>query len=192
MSWLRRIADALSVGEAPPDFDPREHIDHVVMNCGLTNERPEDLNFFVAAYEARRLNYRDVPKFGTLLTPDEKEALGIAAEAIFAREFIATLNERGRSDPDAAARRIAQPASQRCRSALDLQKMKQSGIAFVLFHASSTAVGPCPHAATLERSRGPIDKAKLLPFDDCDRSDHCACRYQAWQDIADGLDDLMI
>ena len=193
MSWLSKIAGVFASNDgASAKLDPREHIQHIVMTSGFTKERPEDVDFYVRAYESKRLNPRDVRTFGTLLTPEEKAAIGVPANTIIAREFVATLNERGLADPDEAALRIARSSAHRCHVATSLLKMRQGGVELARFRASAMAAGPCAHAAKQDGARIAIDKAAPLPFDDCSHPEQCGCIYQAWQNIADDIDDMMV
>lgn len=193
MGWWSKIASAFANDNTSSvRLDPREHIDHVVTTCGLTKARAEDTDFYVDAYEHKRLNPGDVRKFGHLLTAEEKAEIGLPAHVVIAREFLQTLNERGLADPEAAALRIARPAAHRCHVATSLLKMKQGGAELVRFRASPLAAGPCPRAAQQEGARMAIDKAAPLPFDDCSHPAQCGCQYQPWQNIGDDLGDMMV
>ena len=190
MSWLRKFVDAVVPTAAPTvNFDPAPHIRHAVLISGLTRDRPEDIDFYVSAYAHKRLDPRHVRQFGTLLSDEEKAALGVPASAILAHEFIATLNDRGRADPGGAARAIAQPAAQRCRSAIALLKIRETAHARACLHA---AAGSCPQAAALNGARMTAEHASLLPLPDCDRPDRCECRYEATYEGTSDMDDVMI
>src|SRR5579872_6909340 len=142
MSWWSKIAGVFASNDGLNDqLDPREHIQHIVMTSGLTKDRPEVVDFYVHAYEAKRLNPRNVRTFGTLLTTEEKVTLGLPVHTIIAREFVATLNERGLADPEEAALKIAWPAAHRCHVAAALFKMRHSGVALARFRASTVLAG---------------------------------------------------
>jgi hypothetical protein len=193
MSLWSKIADVFASNEgSSTKLDLREHIQHIVMTSGLTNERPEDVDFYVDAYESKRLNPRDVCKFGTLLTTEEKAAIGLPVNTIVAREFVSTLNEQGLADPEGTAFKIARAAAHRCHVAVSLLKMRQSGVTLARFRASTLAAGPCPHAAKQDGARMAVRKATLLPFDDCSHPEQCSCHYQSWQNIADDMGDMMV
>jgi hypothetical protein len=193
MSWWSKIFDVFAPGDSSAaTLDPREHIQHVVIASGLTKERPEDVDFYVHAYETKRLTPRDVRTFGTLLTAEEKAAIGLATHMIVAREFVATLNAKGLADPEEAALKITRPAAHRCLVAAALLKIRQSGVELARFRASTGAAVPCAHAAKQDGARMAVGKAALVPFDDCSHPERCSCLYQAWQNIADDMDDMMV
>lgn len=193
MSWWSKIANALTLNDSSSaKLDPWEHIRHVVLASGLANNRPEDIDFFVRAFESKRLNPRDVRRFGAIMTSEEKAETGLPANLVLAREFVATLNEQGLENPEGAALKIAWPAAHRCHVAASLLRMKQSGVNLVRFRASGSGAGPCAHAAKQDGARVTIAQTALPPFDDCSHPEQCSCVFQPWQNIADDMDDMMV
>jgi hypothetical protein len=193
MSWWSKITGVLAGSDgSSAKLDPREHIQHFVMTSGFTKERPEDVDFYVHAYESKRLNPRDVRMFGALLTNEEKAAIGLPANAIIAREFVATLNEQGLADPEVVALKIARPAAHRCYVAAALLKMQQGGVELARFRGSTLAAGPCAHATKLDGARMAVEKAALPPLEDCSHPEQCGCQYTPWQNIADDMDDMLV
>lgn len=157
-----------------------ELIAAAVKESGLSKARPEDIEFYQAAFLEGALNWKDVRKRGTPLTAHEKKVFGISFRGILTREFVDTLNDKGLLDPVDAGHHICAPAANRIVTVRQLQQFSAAGIEIVRLRASVASAGPCPHAAALGDRRIPIDRAQPVPFDACLHPDQCACMYQAW------------
>lgn len=166
-------------------------IAYAVRLCGLVTDQPEALAFYRAMFANHPdqfVTYNDLRKQGDLVDKDALKALGLRANSKLSAQFLATLNESGRSDPMGAACVIGLTISTALCSWRDLQKAAAANTDMVKFRASNMAAGPCMCAASLDGERLPIANAKLLPFNGCTRPDQCGCSYQAWFVFMEGLD----
>lgn len=160
------------------DLSPEAVIGEYVLRSGLTKGRDCDVSFFVDAFSAGRLNYRDVRKIGRALSNDEKRQRGIAYRGILTDEYLDTLNHIGMLDPAGAALDIAGPASSAAYTAQKLITAYDMNL-WIEFIASNALNGPCQHAANLTGTRQKPSGAPLLPLADCTHPEQCFCFYQA-------------
>lgn len=190
MEWLRRVLGLTTAAKVAPHAalelpNPESLIRYALVRSGYTDATDEDFAFYYAAYREGKLNYRDLRKRGSPLTPEEKEELGIKYRGVLTREFWATLNEAGHANPLAACDMISLYATNLLHSRSSLLAALDAGIELLRFRASPMLAGPCPRAAAMNDKRIPLQDAQLVPFDDCTHPDQCACRYQAWLRMMD-------
>lgn len=145
---------------------------------GLTNERPQDFDFYIAAYQTGQL-FGDKPrKIGMPATAEQKRALSIAYRGVLTVEFLDTLNDLGRADPVQAAWVVSSSTNTAISCAQQLSSLTSTGH-YAHFEASNMAAGPCPRAARMNQKRYRPEKALAPPFADCTHPDQCACFYRA-------------
>jgi hypothetical protein len=99
-------------------------------------------------------------------------------------QFLATLNQGGRTDPLESASVIGLAISTALCSLRNLDNIGAANIEFVEFHASLLAKGPCASSAKIGGQRFPIAEAPRLPLIDCAHPGQCACMYQARLSLA--------
>lgn len=157
-------------------------IAYAVNLSGLVIDLPEAMAFYRATFAdhpSRFVTYDDLRKQGDLLDKAALKALGLRGNVKLSAQFLATLNESGRTDPLGAASVIGSTISTALCTCRDLGNMEVADIEFVEFHASPMASGPCASAARLDGKRLPLSEAQLLPLNDCTHPGACACMYQS-------------
>ena len=161
-----------------PALDTHSIIIERLRRTGLTNERPQDFDFYIAAHQAGQLLGDKPRKIGTAATAEQKRALSIAYRGTLTVEFLDTLNSVGLADPVQAAWVISSSTNTAITSAQQLSSLTSTGH-YAHFEASNMAAGPCPRAAKMNQKRFDPKKAPAPPFDDCPHPDQCACFYRA-------------
>lgn len=150
------------------------------VRSGLTKNREEDFAFLIAARKAGAFGGPSLRKFGTPLTPEEREALGLTGRTVFTREFVDILSEAGLKDPEHASYVLMSTANTAINVEAKLSELASFGPEMkALFRASQMAAGPCTRAAQLDGKLFDPCEAAIPPFADCTHPDQCACMYQA-------------
>lgn len=160
-------------------------IEHVLRRSGRANFRPQDIEFYHAAFLSERLNWRDIRKIGQRLTSEEVRALGENPRTILTREFVDTLNEVGRDSPTESGSLICCYMNNLLQSRRRLLAQSAAGIDHATLMPSEMLAGPCAKASQLRGVVIPHDRIELLPFDECDHPDQCGCLYRShltWED----------
>lgn len=174
---------ATAADDAPKTRPTRdEAIAYAVSLSGLVNDQPGTLAFYRATFAdhpSRFVTYDDLRKQGDLLDKESLKALGLRANVKLSRQFLATLNDRGRADPIGAACVIGLAISVALCTLGDLANMEAAGINRAKFHASNMAAGPCGAADKLDGQSITLSGAPMLPFETCPHPGQCGCTYQA-------------
>lgn len=158
-----------SLASAPVAGRPTsiEVLRRILVSSGLSWARPEDVDYVIKSFKARKL----------------------AREMWKAPEYLAMLNEAGRSDHKEAWHATVRPCHHALACERDLDQARKAGIDTVKLRASNMAAGPCPKAAALDGAKIAIGRAELLPIEECTHPDQCACLYQSWIGLMDDLGD---
>ncbi|MEO8723475.1 MAG: hypothetical protein ABI395_08130 [Sphingobium sp.] len=200
--WLQRIIgseNALSKSMAPSQpivqsakarTGRDDIIAYAVKLSGLVLHQPDAMAFYhttFADYIDSQARYDDFRKQGDLLDKDALKAHGLRSNVKVSAQFLATLNDRGCSDPLEAAGVIGLTISAALCSWRDLEGFKSKGISEVKLLAADRQPGPCASAAAIQDRKQPTTRASILPFETCDRLGRCACTYLGWLPIMDEL-----
>lgn len=200
--WLQRIMGSASgtrpgVSSSPERGQPvmarpgkDAAIAYAIKLSGFVIDHPDAMAFYQHAF-ADYLNgparHDDFRKQGDLLDKDALKAFGLRSNVRVSAQFLATLNERGRSDPLEAAGVIGLTVSTALGSWHNLEDNRSKGVSVVKLMAAERDPGPCTAAAKIQDHKQPIADACLLPFETCDRLGRCACTYLGWLPIMDEL-----
>lgn len=166
----------------PPPYRPhvRAQAFTALTRSGWSRGTDSDVDFFLAAVGndsfAKPIDLR---RHGMLMAADELRQLGLRANTVISREFMAILTEKGRAEPIEAAHCILRMFTELRAGVRRRESQTSAGISMVQVIPNPMAAGPCAACLALARAPIPVSSAPDGPLPDCPHPDQCSLRTRS-------------
>lgn len=161
--------------EPPPyRLDVRAQAFAALTRSGWSRGTDSDVDFFLAAVGSDPFAKPiDLRRHGMLMAADELRQLGLRANTVVSREFMAILTDKGRAQPIEAAHHIMSMSYTLRAGARARANQAAAGISMVQVIPNSMAAGPCAACLALSKSPIPLSSAPDGPLPECPHPDQC-------------------